>query len=122
MVLRTFRDNQYRLLGEAVYDEAMDGSAFLGSLPERFQIMLMVVEGYEEHSSWAWRFLQRETGIVSAEDPRLGDTELPLGWRRNSSIEGGFLNDKTGVRTMYDPGLTAAFLSRGVTLEVFEIV
>jgi hypothetical protein len=122
-VLRPFRDNQYRLLGEAVYDEALDGAAFLGSLPKRFQLVLMVVEGYEEHSSWAWRFLQKETGIVSAEDPRLGDTELPLGWRRNSSIEGEFLNDKTGERKMHDPSLTAEFLkSRGVTLEVFEIV
>jgi hypothetical protein len=124
MVLRPFKDNQYRLLGEAVYDEAMNGSAFLGSLPERFQLVLMVVEGYdEEHSAWAWRFLQRDTGIVSAEDPRLVETELPFGWRRNSSIEGEFLNDEAGERTMYDPRLTAEFLkSRGVTLEVFEIV
>lgn len=102
----------------------MDGSAFLGSLPEPFQLVLIVVERYdEEHSVWAWRFLHRETGIVSAEDPRLVDVELPLGWRRNSYTEGEFLNDETRERTMHDPRLTAEFLdSRGVALEVFEIV
>jgi hypothetical protein len=124
MVLRPFRENQYRLLGEAVYDGAMDGSAFLGSLPERFQLVLMVVERRDEEDiAWAWRFLHRDTGIVSAEDPRLVDIELPLGWRRTSYTEGEFLNDETRERTMYDPRLTAEFLkSRGVALEIFEIV
>jgi hypothetical protein len=124
MVLRSCRENQYRLLGEAVYDGAMDGAAFLGLLPEGFQLVLIVVERYdEEHSVWAWKFLHKETGIVSAEDPRLVNTELPLGWRRNSYTGGEFLNDETGERTMYDPRLTPEFLiSRGVALEVFEIV
>ena len=124
MVLRPFRENQYRLLGEAVYDGAMDGSAFLGPLPGRFRLVLMVVGRYDgEQIVWNWRFLDGETGIVSAEDPRLVDTELPLGWRRNSHMEGEFLNDETGERTMYDPRFTAEFLkSRGMTLEIFEIV
>jgi hypothetical protein len=124
MALRPFREYQYRLLGEAVYDGAMDGAAFLGLLPEQFQLVLIVVERYdEEHSVWAWKFLHRETGIVKAEDPRLVDIELPLGWRRNSYAEGEFLNDEAGERTMYDPRLTAEFLkSRGVALEVFEII
>jgi Heterokaryon incompatibility protein (HET) len=124
MVLRPFRENQYRLIGEAVYDGAMDGSAFLGSLPEQFQLVLVVVERYdEEHSAWAWRFLHRESGNMLAEDPRLVGIELPLGWRRNRHIEGEFVNDETGERMMHDPRLTAEFLKgRGVALEVFEIV
>lgn len=84
----------------------------------------MVVKRYdEEHSAWAWRFLHRETHIVSAEDPRLVDIELPLGWRRNRDTEGEYLNYETGERTTHDPRLTVEFLkSRGIALEVFEIV
>jgi len=66
------------LLGEAVYDGAMDGWAFIGSLPERFQLVLMLTKRYNrDHIAWSLRFLHRETGIVLAEDARLVDTELP---------------------------------------------
>jgi hypothetical protein len=124
MVLRYDKSNQrYRLIGEAIYDGAMDGSAFLGPLPEGYQLVLMEVEEYnKEYSAWGWRFIHKELDIVSAEDPRLKDIELPLGWSRSGVTKGEFINDETGETTMYDPRFTADIFNWKWFKEVFEII
>ncbi|KAF8864312.1 hypothetical protein BDZ45DRAFT_34306 [Acephala macrosclerotiorum] len=123
MALRSVWDNWYRPLGEAIYGGAMDGSAFLGILPERFEL---VRRYFEAHKGEIWVFFDKKSGIFSTEDPRLKDVKLPSGWRKSTrpdSPEVRFVNEETGVDTWHDPRFTAESLtSRGTILETFELV
>lgn len=125
MILRPSKStHQYRLIGEAVYDGAMDGSVFLGPLPEGYQLALMEVEQYNEgYSARGWRFIRKDTGIVTAEDPRLAHVKLPVGWSRSTLTRGEFVNEGTGETSMYDPRFTVERLQkRGIMTETFEII
>jgi hypothetical protein len=93
----------------------------LGSLPEQFEL----VRRYkEERKRFSWQFYDRETKSFSNEDPRLRKIELPVGWSRAKHAgDIFFVNEETGEETWYDPGLRAeSFKSRGVELEVFELI
>lgn len=124
MVLRHDKSkNRYRLIGEAIYDGAMDGSAFLGPLPDGYQLVLTEVEEYnQEYSAWGWRFVNKKLGIVVAEDPRLEGIQLPKGWSGSRTMKGEFVNDETGEKTMYDPRFTDEILEARVFKEVFELI
>jgi len=71
-----------------------------------------------------WKYYDSESDTLYLEDPRLSQVGLPPGWRKEQDEnEQWFVNDSTGDETEYDPRLTPdSFKSRGVELEVFDLV
>jgi hypothetical protein len=121
MALRPLQCGHYLVMGDSFSDRALGNSAFLGSLPEQFEL----VRRYKEESKhFYWQFYNRETKSFSSEDPRLRKIELPVGWSK-AEDDGDifFVNEETGEKTWFDPRLKAeSFKSRGVELEVFKIL
>jgi hypothetical protein len=121
MVLRPLQDGHYVVIGDATSNIALDNSAFLGPLPEKFEL----VRRYKKESKlFYWQFYNRETQSFSNEDPRLRNIELPVSWSRTKHVvDDIFVNEETGEKTWFDPRLKAeSFKSRGVELEVFELI
>jgi hypothetical protein len=120
MILRPTEYGSYKVVGEAYYDGYMDGEALLGPLPDSFKEVLKLHRRYLE-----WAYLNEDTGVFQAEDPRLGP--LPLGWRlewlSNNEFWPWFINDETGEESDWDPRLTSeALRKRGIPLQVFDLV
>jgi hypothetical protein len=70
-------------------------------------------------------FLNRETGLFQAEDPRLGS--LPAGWSVKSHADEEFfqwvVNDETGEQALPDLRFTSeALKERGFPLQKFHLV
>ncbi len=103
----------------------MHGEALLGPLPDSFNA---VFRHTPTNGSFGWAYLDQETGVFQAEDPRLGP--LPDGWsimsHKNEQYKQLFVNDQTGVtrvKTWDDPRLSwEALEKRGVPLQVFDLV
>jgi hypothetical protein len=120
MVLRPTKDGSYKVVGQAYYDGFMDGEALLGPLPDSFKVAYRFYRNGRE-----WAYLNQETGVFQAEDPRLGP--LPFGWRLETHQNGDsgqwFINNETGEKSKTDPRLTSeALRKRGVPLQVFDLV
>ncbi|PMD30665.1 hypothetical protein L207DRAFT_641590 [Hyaloscypha variabilis F] len=121
LVLRTCSEGGYEVVSEAYCDGFMDGEALLGPFPHHFAPR----NRYDGTTSWYWAYLDQETGLLQAEDPRLGP--LPPGWSLRSHLSEEFwqwiVNDETGEEAFPDPRLTSESLrKRGVPLEEFVLI
>jgi len=121
VVLRPRSEGGYEVIGEAYCDGFMDGEALLGPFPRSFVPRYR----YDGTESRSWGYLNQETGLFQAEDPRLGP--LPPGWSLRShpseEFEQWIVNDETGEQAFPDPRLTSeALRKRGVPLEEFVLI
>jgi hypothetical protein len=125
MILRPTQEGNYKLVGEAYCDGFMHGEALLGPLPDSFTA---VFRHNPTNGDYFWAYLDQETGVFQAEDPRLGP--LPPGWsiksHKNEQFWQIFVHNQTGVarvKTSRDPRLSwEALEKRGVPLQVFDLV
>lgn len=125
MILRPTQEGNYKLVGEAYCDGLMHGEALLGPLPDSFTA---VHRHNPANGNYFWAYLDQETGVVQAEDPRLGP--LPPGWsvksHKDEQFRQLFVNNQTGVTRMItwnDPRLSwEALEKRGVPLQIFNQV
>ena len=103
----------------------MHGEALLGPLPDSFTA---VFRHNPRNGTDRWAYLDQETGVFQAEDPRLGP--LPDGWsiksHKGEQYAQLFVQNQTGVtrvQTWDDPRLSREALEkRGVPLQVFDLV
>lgn len=124
MVLRPTPAGKYKVIGEAYSDGFMYGEALLGPLPDTFKAIWRH-KGSVDVNSHFWGYYNNETGVIQAEDPRLGP--LPPRWSLLNHEDEEFLhhfkNDETGETTWFDPRLTSQELKkRGIPIKVFELV
>jgi len=125
MILRPTQEGNYKLVGEAYCDGIMHGEALLGPLPDSFNA---VFRHNPTNGTLRWAYLDQETGVFQAEDPRLGP--LPDGWNikshKDEEFAQLFVQNQTGVtrvETWDDPRLSwEALEKRGVPLQVFDLV
>ena len=122
LVLRPNGAWGHEVVGECYIDGFMDGAAYLGSLPGKWQ---KVWREFQEYSEYLFSFLDHESGGFQNEDPRLGP--LPAGWsignHRKESAQNLYVNDETGEKTWEDPRMTPeALAARGVDLKEFELI
>jgi hypothetical protein len=122
MILRPTQTGQYKLVGAGYCHGFMNGEAFMGPLPSSSEI---VQNYYDETESWQTAFLDRATGALHIEDPRLGS--LPNSWRRSSQLNAHtwprFVNNETRESMEFDPRLYPEHLEeRGIKLQTFYII
>ncbi|KAG4436059.1 hypothetical protein IFR05_008449 [Cadophora sp. M221] len=112
---------QYKIVGEAYCHGIMQGEAILGPLPGLFDAVLQF---NDSSGRYEWVHIDRGTGRMETNDPRLG--ELSKEWtrtRQEGSMHYVFLNAETGESTGRDPRLNPdALRARGVELEVFDLI
>jgi len=123
MVLRACSDDGYKVIGEAYYDGFTDGEALLGSIPQPYVVRYR----FDGTQFWYWNYLNEETGLFQAEDPRLGP--LSPGYSVRSHPGEDFFqwivndSDETGKRVYPDPRLTSeALRKRGVPLQEILLI
>jgi hypothetical protein len=78
MILRETRPGQFKVVGETYCDGIMSGEALQSPLPDNIE---KVMRWNDEQSENQHGFLNTETEIAQAEDPRLADIPMPLDWR-----------------------------------------
>ena len=122
MVLRPCGDEYHKVVGECYIDGFMEGTACLGLLPSKWQL---VSRYFEEYSENYYAFLDHQTGEFQIEDPRLGP--LPAGWyisdHEMKDAFNAYANDETGEVTVFDPRMTPeALTARGVEMREFQLV
>jgi hypothetical protein len=122
IVLRPTVNNRYKVIGEAFFRGVMDGEALFGPFPGSFQPVLRYSE---ELKSNYMVYIERESGMIQAEDPRLG--ELPPDWvlrnHEEDKIWSWFENEAEEEGTGTDPRLTIETIKeRGILLQDFELV
>ncbi|KAI1488552.1 heterokaryon incompatibility protein-domain-containing protein [Biscogniauxia mediterranea] len=124
MLLRENTDGTYKIIGEIMAYTLRDATGLLGPLPESWicQIFMDSVG-----LSTAYRFLNKESGLVSQDDPRLPPL---VGWESLTSTRTAddpevyqkFKNIETGDIINYDPRMSADTLrERGVALKQFVL-
>ena len=111
-MLRPTCGGGYGIIGEADCDGFMDGEALLGPIPQAF----ITRSRYSGRGFWYWNYLNQNTGLFQAEDPRLGPS--PPSWSVKPYAAADFkqwiVNDETGEETCPDPRLLKALIKRGV--------
>lgn len=122
IIIRQQSDGSYRVIGEAFIYALRDAHALLGSLPEPW-----LVRQVDSTFRPAYRFLNRETGEMTEDDPRLGPL---IGWERLAVEMGAddprncqkYKNVETGHVINYDPRMSLdALKARGVKLRTFAL-
>ena len=123
LVLRTNEVGIYTVVGECYLDGIMDGAGLLGMLPRNWQRVGRYNPDFEYYYD---AFLNRETGVVQTEDPRLGP--LPPGWRIADQITKHlvtlYTNEAAGIfRSKFDPRMSPeALKARGIDLQEYRLV
>jgi len=126
MVLRPIANGQFLVVGECYIEGLMYKSALLGPLPPHIQFVSRL---NEEVGSYRNAYIDRESGDMSAHDPRL--SPLPKGWKIKSHpkdhleqiFEKGGGEGMKPIETYGDPRLTTeALRERGVPVVDFELV
>lgn len=123
LVLRANEFGDYTVVGECYIDGIMDGAGLLGMLPSNWQL----VSRYDPVTTIDYgAFVDRDTGIVQVEDPRLGP--LPPGWRianhRDKHVINTYTNEAAGIfRSKFDPRMSPeALKARGIDLQEYRLV
>jgi hypothetical protein len=128
IVLRSQGEGKYSVVGECYCHGIMDGSALLGPLPAGFEFVVNFVQDWKGYSS---AFIDRRSGKVQGEDPRLAGYPLPPRWRIETRREGATVNfvqdndDGTEKErtAKFDPRMTADELrKRGVNVVKFDLI
>ena len=125
LVLRPTGSNDHKVVGECYVHGMMDGAAFLGPLPSNWRRVFRYVS---ESRRFFAVFVNKVTGEIRAEDPRLGVLPLPRGWHMISysldHVCNMFTNDDAGAGYVWwDPRLEPQSLrERGVDLQDFRLV
>lgn len=131
VVLRPLSDGNYRLVGDAYVNGLEDAQSLLGRLPNPWRVQIFDHPDQEfriEH-----RYLNQETGELTASDPRLEDhvewTRVPLeelgrNLTGDDPLVIDFFRHKSSGRMMNsDPRLLPdALEARGVQLQWFTII
>ncbi|KAI9687976.1 MAG: hypothetical protein M1820_010374 [Bogoriella megaspora] len=116
MVLRANSNDTYQVIGPAYISGSMDAQAVLGplELPWKAHFMQDTTTG-----DFLLRFLNTETSVISAEDPRLGP--LPEGWTESEGKH--WKNMESGETVDTDPRWSVEELRRrGCDLRPFLLV
>lgn len=127
VVLRQAGPESYIILGDALYDGAMQGEAILGPLPWYVERKL-VQHNFDPRSPkrrWGWSvFADQRSGQSQLEDPRLG--RLPHGWRIVDHLSKDFrllFEHELLCKTENDPRLELEVLvSRCLKLETIHLL
>jgi hypothetical protein len=125
MILRPMTDrSSYTVVGEGYLSGMMCSEALLGLLSESYEQVGILDD--KESRLW-WVLIDRLTGRIFVEDPRLGD--LPAGWERkqheNERFYSWFVNKKSGEELTrgFDPRMTSEALKQtGVVLQDFVLI
>ncbi|KAG8164356.1 hypothetical protein KVR01_006274 [Diaporthe batatas] len=122
IILRQQSDGTYQVVGEAFVYALLDAQALLGPLPEPW----FPVQKSSMGRPLYW-FLNRETGEMTQNDPRLGPL---IGWERLDVEMGAddprtcqkYRNIETGQVINFDPRMSLDTLkARGVKLRTFAL-
>ena len=122
LVLRRCGDGSHKVVGQCFIGGFMEGGAYLGPLPRKWQLRQRY---FEEDSRNYHAFLNRQTGEFQIEDPRLGP--LPAGWyirdHKRENAYNIYANAVTGENTIFDPRMTPeALRARGLEMSEFQLV
>jgi hypothetical protein len=123
LVLRPTNDHKFQVVGEAYYNDIMNGQALLGPLPDGIEEVSRYSPSVQQ---WHFAYFDRDNNTVMTVDPRVRD-DLPPGWSieidPEDEIFRWFVSEETGKRTWRDPRLTLELLKkRGVDLQVFDLI
>lgn len=123
IIVRQKSDGTYRVIGEAFVYALRDANALLGPLPEPWSVQMSESDGLRH----VFHFLNRKTGEVTDDDPRLGPM---IGWERLAVERGAadpitcqkYMNTETGLVVNYDPRLSLEALeARGLKFGKFAL-
>ena len=123
LVLRANKNGNHTVVGDCYLDGVMDGAGLLGQLPRKWQRVSRYDPDFNNSHD---AFINRDTGIVQLEDPRLGP--LPPGWRiadhEYKQILTRYTNDAAGICcSEFDPRMSAeALKARGIDLQEYRLV
>jgi hypothetical protein len=128
IVLRSQGEEKYSVVGACYCHGIMDGSALLGPMPAGFEIVFNFVQDW---NGYYRAFIDRRSGKVQGEDPRLAGYPLPPRWRMERHHEGAIVDfvqdnddrtEKEG-RVDLDPRITTDELrKRGVNVVKFDLI
>ncbi|KAH6721847.1 heterokaryon incompatibility protein-domain-containing protein [Leptodontidium sp. MPI-SDFR-AT-0119] len=112
---------QYKVVGESYCHGIMNNEAILGPLPAGFDVVNHLIGG----KGFRTKYLDRETGQLLPEDPRLG--AFPVPWKSLPYDEDRgypmYFNEETERRTGNDPRLDGdVLMAMGVELEILELI
>ena len=123
LVLRKNEFGNHTVVGECYIDGIMDGAGLLGQLPSNWQR----VDRHDPNSKgYCNAFINRDTGIVELEDPRLGP--LPPGWQianhKYKLFYNNYTNEAAGIfNSRFDPRMSSeALKARGIDLQEYRLV
>ncbi|KAH8599551.1 heterokaryon incompatibility protein-domain-containing protein [Bisporella sp. PMI_857] len=114
----------YTVVGEGYLSGMMNSEVLLGPLPESYEQVAILDD---KRSRLWWVLIDRLTGRIFVEDPRLG--ELPASWERKRHEDerffSWFVNKETGEEFTrgFDPRMTSKALKHaGVKLQDFVLI
>jgi hypothetical protein len=124
-ILRPETDgSSYAVVGEGYLSGMLNSEVLLGPLPESYE--QVAIRDNKKARVW-WILMDRSTGSMFVEDPRLG--ELPAGWERKQHEDERFftwfVNKETGEELTggFDPRMTSEGLKQaGVKMQDFVLV
>jgi hypothetical protein len=124
MILRSTGEGNFKVVGEAYYDQIAMGEALMGPIHDPFK---SVFRWNAPEQGYLPSFLNTENNSYQWVDPRLSEVPLPVGWRKKKhKMEEWiqlFMNDITGEETNFDPRLTAESLrERGVDIQTLNLI
>lgn len=123
IIVRQQSDGTYQVIGGAFVYALRDANALLGPLPESWSVQMSESDGLRSVS----HFLNRKTGEVTDDDPRLGQM---IGWQRLAVERGAadpitcqkYMNTETDLVVNYDPRLSLEALeARGLKFGKFAL-
>jgi hypothetical protein len=125
MLLRPASRGQFRVVGEAFFNDACFGQAFFGPIPDGYEYRWCMQYDDKTGSDLGFKssIINSSTLEQLAEDPRLGP--LPSGWKSTMETPFDRVFWKTGDEsyTYSDPRLTPEALEkRGIAIRYFELI
>ena len=125
MVIREAKNDEFSVIGPCFVHGLEDANVILGKLPSPWTVQVLY-DGCGLLSTH--QFLNRDTGVLSEDDPRL---EPSSEWERCTYERTGddpffvqcFRNKITGKVIKHDPRLEPGALEdRGVKLDIFNLI
>lgn len=123
IIVRQKSNGTYQVIGEAFVYALRDANALLGPLPEPWSVQMSESDGLRH----VFHFLNRKTGEVTDDDPRL---DPAIEWERLADERSAtdpincqkYTNIETGLVVNYDPRLSLEALeARGLKFRAFAL-